>query len=55
VVGTVLSCGYMMISLPVVTWIRFVAWLALGFVVYFAYGVKHSILGKGASVTPDTP
>jgi APA family basic amino acid/polyamine antiporter len=37
-------CGYLMLQLPVVTWIRFVVWLALGLALYFLYGVKHSRL-----------
>ena len=39
-----LSCGYLMLHLPLVTWIRFLVWLALGLVVYFAYGRKHSTM-----------
>ena len=41
-----ISCGYLMISLPWVTWIRFLGWMALGFIVYFAYGYSHSQLSK---------
>lgn len=28
------------------TWIRLLIWLAIGFVVYFSYSAKHSVLGK---------
>jgi APA family basic amino acid/polyamine antiporter len=45
VVGTLLTCGYMMYSLPSVTWVRFVVWLALGIVLYFGYGMRNSVLG----------
>jgi basic amino acid/polyamine antiporter, APA family len=38
----VLFCGYLMMSLPLVTWIRFVTWLAVGLVIYFTYGRWHS-------------
>jgi APA family basic amino acid/polyamine antiporter len=38
------SCAYMMVSLPRITWIRFVAWLLLGLVLYFGWGVRHSRL-----------
>lgn len=37
-------CGYLILVLPLVTQIRFLVWLAFGFVVYFAYSRKHSTL-----------
>ncbi len=41
------TCLLMMVSLPLDTWIRLIAWLAIGFAVYFAYGKKHSKLRSG--------
>jgi basic amino acid/polyamine antiporter, APA family len=41
-----LTCLYLMFSLPVITWIRFVVWLALGIIIYFVYSVHHSRLGR---------
>jgi len=41
-------CVYLMLHLPLVTWIRFVVWLAAGAVIYLAYGVRHSVLRKRA-------
>jgi len=38
----IVSCVYLMLQLPVVTWIRFFVWLAIGVVFYFAYGYRHS-------------
>ena len=38
----VISNGYMMYKLGIWNWIRLVAWLAIGLVVYFSYSVKHS-------------
>ncbi|MDT4988276.1 MAG: basic amino acid/polyamine antiporter, family [Micromonosporaceae bacterium] len=40
----VLTSLYLMLNLPAATWIRFVVWMAIGFVVYFAYGARHSRL-----------
>ncbi len=40
----ILSCGYLMFQLPWQTWERFFIWLAIGLVVYFAYGYRHSKL-----------
>jgi basic amino acid/polyamine antiporter, APA family len=36
-----------MLNLSVQTWIRFVVWMALGFVVYFPYSRHHSLLATG--------
>jgi APA family basic amino acid/polyamine antiporter len=44
----ILSCGYLMIELPWVTWARFLIWLGAGLVIYFAYGYRRSRLeGNG--------
>jgi APA family basic amino acid/polyamine antiporter len=43
----ILLCSYLMISLPFVTWLRFLVWLALGLALYFAYGVRKSALAGG--------
>ncbi|HEX2313894.1 MAG TPA: amino acid permease [Thermomonospora sp.] len=43
---SVLACLFVMVNLPVETWLRFLAWLAAGAVLYFAYGHRHSRLGR---------
>ena len=40
----ILSCLMLMFSLPVENWYRLIAWMLLGFVIYFAYGYRHSAL-----------
>jgi len=40
------ACFFLMTGLPIVSWYRFVIWLALGLVVYFSYGIRHSLLHK---------
>lgn len=42
----VLSCGYLMINLPAETWMRFGIWSVIGFVVYFVYSYRNSVLNK---------
>lgn len=41
-----LSCGALMAFLPHTTWMRFIAWLIIGLVVYFTYSVRHSKLAR---------
>ncbi len=36
------SCLMLMFSLPVANWWRLIVWLAIGLVIYFAYGRRHS-------------
>jgi basic amino acid/polyamine antiporter, APA family len=44
----VLSCLYLMLSLPAVTWVRFLGWLDLGMMIYWFYGRTHSPLADRA-------
>jgi APA family basic amino acid/polyamine antiporter len=41
---------WLMLNLTVETWLRFVIWMVIGLVVYFAYGRSHSLLGRGIGV-----
>ena len=37
-------CILQMLSLPWETWTRLIVWMALGFIIYFTYGIKNSKL-----------
>jgi basic amino acid/polyamine antiporter, APA family len=50
-----ISCVGLAIYLPPSSWMRFFAWLAIGIVVYFAYGYRHSRLRHHAHSVPPTP
>lgn len=39
---SVMATLWLMLNLPAETWLRFLLWMVLGFVIYFAYGHGHS-------------
>ena len=43
---SVLACLWLMINLTAITWVRFLVWMAIGVAVYFAYGRRHSLVGR---------
>ena len=46
---SVAACVWLMLNLPVQTWIRFVIWMLAGLALYFVYGRSHSRLGRRES------
>jgi len=46
----VVLCGYLMLSLPLATWIRFAVWLVLGLVVYATYSYRSSKLNGAGTL-----
>ncbi len=48
------TCLFMMVFLPLDTWIRLLVWMLIGFDVYLYYGLKHSFLsGKDPGKTAE--
>ena len=44
----VVSCAWLMLSLTVMTWVRFLVWLDFGMIIYWFYGRTHSQLANPA-------
>ncbi|MGH9404345.1 MAG: amino acid permease [Terriglobia bacterium] len=44
--AAIVCCLILMASLPVETWLRFVVWLFIGLIIYFAYSRSRSEFGK---------
>jgi APA family basic amino acid/polyamine antiporter len=42
-----LACFYLILNLSLETWLRFIVWMAAGFLVYFLYSRSHSKLATG--------
>jgi APA family basic amino acid/polyamine antiporter len=51
----ILSCAYLMLSLPVLTWVRFLVWLDIGMLIYWLYGRTHSPLVNRTEHSTRTP
>ena len=43
----VLACLWLMVNLPLNTWLLFLVWMAVGLVIYLAYGRRHSRFAGG--------
>lgn len=47
----IFTCLFMMVFLPLDTWIRLLVWMLIGFDVYIFYGLKHSFLSDHSNST----
>lgn len=48
----IVACLWLMLNLTAMTWLRFLGWMAIGLVVYFAYGRRHSRLAEQRRSAP---
>ncbi|HQH28816.1 MAG TPA: amino acid permease C-terminal domain-containing protein, partial [Oligoflexia bacterium] len=44
----IFSCLLLMFSLPIENWYRLFIWLGLGLLIYFFYGLRHSVLVRSS-------
>jgi basic amino acid/polyamine antiporter, APA family len=49
----IFTCGAMMLSLSLGTWMRLIVWTAIGFVIYYGYSIRHAAPWKWC-VSDDT-
>ena len=54
-IASALICFYLTLNLSIETWIRFVVWMAIGFLIYGLYGYRHSRVGTGESLRRCAP
>ena len=45
----IITCLFMMVFLPMDTWIRLLVWMLIGLDIFLVYGAKHSHLGNGTA------
>jgi APA family basic amino acid/polyamine antiporter len=46
----IISCLVLMFSLPTANWWRLLIWLGIGFLIYFTYGWRHSVMSQSHSL-----
>ncbi|NJP35101.1 amino acid permease [Micromonospora thermarum] len=51
----IVACVVLMLFLTVETWLRFLAWMVLGLLVYFLYSRRNSQLARGERERPPMP
>lgn len=52
ILGAIL-CLFLMFSLPAANWLRLAIWMAVGILIYFFYGRRHSVMAKRRAASID--
>jgi APA family basic amino acid/polyamine antiporter len=50
----IIICGAMIFGLGWTNWLRLIGWLLVGFIIYFGYSKKHSLVQKGITEKTDS-
>jgi APA family basic amino acid/polyamine antiporter len=50
-IAAIVACVWLMLNLTGLTWLRFLGWMAIGVVIYFVYGRRHSVLAQREAAT----
>ncbi len=45
-IASICACGWLMLNLTALTWVRFGVWLLVGIAIYAGYGYRHSVQGQ---------
>ena len=51
----IIVCGAMIFGLGWANWMRLFIWMAIGFIIYFSYGIRKSKLNKEINDTKTKP
>ncbi|MBT9582047.1 amino acid permease [bacterium] len=51
----IVTCVWLMMASPVVTWVRFFIWLVVGLFIYLLYGRHHSVLNRESAAEAGNP
>lgn len=49
----ILTCLLLMFSLPAENWLRLFVWLAIGFLIYFGYSRRHSVMARSREASKE--
>lgn len=52
---TVLACGFILVELPLFTWMAFLAWVTVVLAFYFVYGRQHAALNRLSVAGAEAP
>jgi APA family basic amino acid/polyamine antiporter len=52
-IASICACGWLMVNLTALTWVRFGVWLVVGAAIYAGYGYRNSVQGRRDAAQPE--